>query len=127
MPTYTINCEWDPTGWWVITIPDVPGAITQTRRLDQVDRNVAEIIKLMTGKKAGTYRTDLHWAVPGPAGQAAEEACRQRIALEQTQQEAAKASKDAISRLRGAGLSYRDIGTMIGVSYQRAQQIATVS
>lgn len=66
MKTYTVNCEWDPTGWWVITVPDVPGAISQARRLDQVDPNVGEIIKLMTGKKVGTYRTDLHWTVPGP-------------------------------------------------------------
>jgi predicted RNase H-like HicB family nuclease len=22
MKTYTVRCEWDSTGWWVVTVPD---------------------------------------------------------------------------------------------------------
>lgn len=80
---------------------------SQARRLDQVDRNVGEIFKRRDGYQVSSYRTDLHWTV---AGQAAQVACRQRIALEQAQQEAANAAEDAVSQQRGDGLSYRDIG-----------------
>jgi predicted RNase H-like HicB family nuclease len=55
MKTYTVRCEWDSTGWWVVTVPELPGAVSQARRLDQVSGDVAEVVELMTGEKPGTY------------------------------------------------------------------------
>jgi predicted RNase H-like HicB family nuclease len=46
---YQVNTEWDDSGWWVVTVPGVPGAITQTRRLDQVPADAAEVIEIQTG------------------------------------------------------------------------------
>jgi predicted RNase H-like HicB family nuclease len=34
--SHRVNAEWDPTGWWVVTVPDVPGAITQCKHLNEV-------------------------------------------------------------------------------------------
>lgn len=48
--SYCVNAEWDDTGWWVVTVPDVPGAITQSRRLDQVPADAAEVIEIQTGQ-----------------------------------------------------------------------------
>lgn len=53
--TYTVRAEWDTTGWWVVTVPDIPGAITQSRCLDQVPQDVAEVLKLMTGEDPDAY------------------------------------------------------------------------
>ena len=61
-------------GWWAIEVPEVPGAFTQTRRLDQVDTMAREVISLMLD----TARN---------------------------------------------GLPLRDIGSLLGVSFQRAQQL----
>ncbi|MGH3614505.1 MAG: type II toxin-antitoxin system HicB family antitoxin [Pseudonocardia sp.] len=47
--TYRVDAEWDETGWWVVTVPDVPGAITQSRRLEQVSTDAAEVIEIQTG------------------------------------------------------------------------------
>jgi predicted RNase H-like HicB family nuclease len=72
--TYTVRAEWDATGWWVVTVPDIAGAITQSKRLDQVANDAAEVIELMTGEAPGTYEIHLDWSVPVEAGQHAAEA-----------------------------------------------------
>ena len=53
MKTYRVECEWDNTGWWVVTVPEVTGAVTQCKRLDKVPDDVGEALELLTGKKPG--------------------------------------------------------------------------
>ncbi len=47
--SYTVDAEWDDTGWWVVTVVGVPGAVTQVKRLDQVRADAAEVIDIQTG------------------------------------------------------------------------------
>lgn len=54
MKSYTVLVEWDPTGWWVATVPAIPTA-TQVRRFDEVAENIGEAIELMTGEEPGSY------------------------------------------------------------------------
>lgn len=46
---YRVNAEWNDAGWWVVTVPDVPGAITQCRHLNQIASDAAEVIEIQTG------------------------------------------------------------------------------
>lgn len=124
MKTYTVRAEWDTTGWWVVTVPDLPGAITQSRRLDQVSDDVAEVIELMTGETPGSYEIDLQWSAPVDADAKAHTARDLRAEAERAAERAAAATKQAVEALSAEGFTYRDIGTMTGVSYQRAQQLA---
>jgi len=59
MKTYAVRCEWDSNGWWVVTVPELPGAVSQARRLEQVSGDVAEVVELMTGEKPGAYAIEL--------------------------------------------------------------------
>ncbi len=123
MKTYTVRCEWDPSGCWVVTVPEVAGAISQAHRLDQVPGDIAEILELMTGEKAGSYALTIEPVYPGPAGVAAREAAALRAQVAELSKEAANAVREAIIALRGEGLTLRDSAALAGVSYQRAQQI----
>jgi predicted RNase H-like HicB family nuclease len=121
--TYTVRAEWDATGWWVVMIDEIPGAITQSRRLDQVDADVAEIVKLMAGETPEDYTIQLVWAIPAGIGDKAHEAARLRVLAEEAERKAAEATAQAAQELAAAGFTYRDIGSMVGVSHQRAQQL----
>ncbi|HEV2070340.1 MAG TPA: hypothetical protein VGR26_11140 [Acidimicrobiales bacterium] len=68
---YTAHCEWDETGWWVVTVRELAGAVTQSRRLDQVPGDVAEIIQLLTDKGPEAYELDVEAHVPGAVGEEA--------------------------------------------------------
>ena len=123
MKTYTVQCEWDPTGWWVVTVPELPGAISQARRLDQVPGDVAEVIELMTGEKHGTYTLATEALYPGVAGAVAREAVALRQQAEEIKSAASDAVRNAVIALRREGLTLRDAAALTGISYQRAQKI----
>lgn len=123
--SYTVRAEWDETGWWVVTVPAVPGAISQCRRLDQVPADAAEVIEIQTGKPVDSADIDVQWWVPGEAGSAAERAAKLRQEAEALVEQATEEGRRAVHRLRQVGFSYRDIGGMTGMSYQRAQQIGS--
>ncbi len=121
MTAYDVHATWDDTGWWIVTVPGLgPSAVTQCRRLDQVERDVAEVIELLTGEKPGSYALTLSW---DEVTAAATDARQLRAEAEQLADRARAATKVAVTELRDAGLSYRDIGTITGISYQRAQQL----
>lgn len=121
--TYRVECEWDKTGWWVVTIPEVPGAITQCRRLDRVADDVSEVLELLTTKKPGTYKLDIHAEAPGRAGKLAAEARALRAEAATLSEKAAKTISSAVVSLSTAGFSLRDIGQLVGVSHQRVEQL----
>ncbi|MDA8072169.1 MAG: type II toxin-antitoxin system HicB family antitoxin [Actinomycetota bacterium] len=123
MKTYTVRCEWDTTGWWVVTVPELPGAISQARHLDQVPGDVAEVIELMTGERPGTYVLLTEALYPGAAGAAAREAAALRRQADEIKSAASSAVRNAVIALRRDGLTLRDSAALTGISYQRAQQI----
>jgi hypothetical protein len=121
---YTVRCEWDETGWWVVTVSELSGAVTQSRRLDQVPRDVAEVVRLLTGEPPGDYELDVEAHFPGPAGEQATKAAALRSESDRLSHEAKEVAASAVAALRAAGLTYRDIGALVGVSHQRAQQLS---
>ena len=79
MSRYTARAEWDPTGWWVVTIPEVPGAITQARRLDQVPKDAGEVLKLMGKGRPNQYELRVEAHYPGEHGVTALDVCRSGV------------------------------------------------
>src|SRR3982074_2493276 len=43
--TYTARCR-RSQGWWAIGVPEVPGALSQARRLGEVERMVRDVVAL---------------------------------------------------------------------------------
>lgn len=120
---HRVDAEWDETGWWVVTVPDVPGAITQTRRLDQVATDAAEIIEIQTGRTVDQARLIVIPRLPGAAGDAAAEARALRDQAQQLREQASERTRIAVDLLSERGFTVRDIGTLIGITYQRAHQL----
>ncbi|MDQ3150544.1 MAG: type II toxin-antitoxin system HicB family antitoxin [Actinomycetota bacterium] len=120
---YRVNAEWDDTGWWVVTVPDVPGAITQSRRLDQVSADAAEVIEIQTGQPVNPDTLDVVPSLPGEAGEVAAEARRLRAEAHALAERAGERTRAAVELLHRREFPLRDIGRLTGITYQRAQQI----
>lgn len=114
--SYAVHAEWDETGWWIVTVPDVPGAITQVKRLSQVREDAAEVIEIQTGEAVNPAGLKIDWFIHGTAGQVAAQA---RTAREQVD----NLTRTAVRELRSSGFSLRDTGELTGISFQRVQQI----
>ena len=107
-------------GWWAVEVPELPGLFTQAKRLDQVVGMVADAAEL-AGYPGVTVSLDVHLAPENRAVVADAKAKREN--LRAAEQAAASASRAAARRLRGDGLTVRDVAQLMGITAQRASQL----
>ncbi|WIY82645.1 hypothetical protein [Propionimicrobium sp. PCR01-08-3] len=120
--TFVVTAERGRGPWWVTECAEA-GSVSQVRRLDQAADDMREAIAYQMGLGEDTFDIDVHPVLPHEFTSAAEEAERLRKDVARKQREAAEASRAAARALQHAGLTLRDIGTVMGVSHQRAAQL----
>ena len=118
--TYTVSVTRDGK-WWMIAVPELD-ALTQARRIDDVATAAKELIALETGVSLADVEIDQHIELePGGEDLAARvadiKAQRARLSEEEAR---VKASTE---ELAGAHVPVRDIGSLLGVTFQRASQL----
>jgi predicted RNase H-like HicB family nuclease len=121
-PTYKARCV-RSGAWWAISVAEVPGAHTQARRLEQAEAIAREAIALVLNVPPDSFDVEL-------APELAEELQAAIASMGQRKQEAADAQRSATDAaaataraLLDAGLTVRDAGRMLGLSYQRVAQL----
>jgi len=123
--TYTVVAERDEAGWWAVRVLELPGVLTQARRLDQVEKFAREAIDLAVSvghALKGKYAVEIDPRVPGFDDDLANVRAV-RVDAERLQTEAAERTRVIARRLAARGLTVRDIGAALGVSHQRAAQL----
>lgn len=108
-------------GWWAVEVPEIPGLFTEARRLDQIADLVKEAAVFMIG-------TDDLDVVVVPNVPAYDDLIDSAVGLRDRQQrlerEATAASRRAVSTLRhDAGLTTRDVASLLRITPQRVSQI----
>lgn len=122
--TLTVQAE-RSEGWWVITSDQVRGLVSQARRLDQVEAQVRDALALLP--ESGLDPDEVEIKVD-PVMSEMEAAHHARALAENArlaQSEASEAMRAAARRLANSGLTMRDVGTVLGISFQRAQKLAS--
>lgn len=122
-PTYWVTARRDEGGWWFARVDGVQGAVTQARRLDQVEAMAREAVSLLLEVSTDSFDLEVVPELPEPLAEALAETQRLRLQAEQVRATATSSSEDVAARLADSGLSVRDIGGLLGVSFQRAQQL----
>ena len=127
MTTYRVTAK-RSDGWWAFTIPEVPGAHGQAKRLDQVPAEARDVIALMLDLEDAdgievTVDIELDASLEPLVTQA--RAARQR--LDATQREAQESLRVAAIEQHERGLSMRDVGSVLNLSFQRVHQILGAS
>lgn len=111
-------------GWWSIRVEEDPGIITQTRRLDQIPDMVRDALILFPELTDDPENATINVIVE-PESTIATEAAQATRDARKAQEKATALMRKAAKELSTQGLPYRDIGTLLGVSFQRAQKLAT--
>ena len=94
--------------WWLITIPGING-LSQARRLSEAEHNAKELISAATGQPLAVINVSIEVRVGSV------KVARRLAAVTEKRTKAAD--------LASAGVPLRDIGTLFGVSFQRAHQL----
>lgn len=121
MKTYTVHAERSGK-WWVLQAQEAPGAISQVARLDQAEQ-IIEAISFVTGEAEENIDINVIPTIPSSAEQHIVEAKRLRELAAQANTESAQEARAAARALRQANFTLRDIGNIMSISHQRAQQL----
>jgi predicted RNase H-like HicB family nuclease len=126
--TYTVRYELDETGWWLATVPAIPGCHTQARTLDQAEIRIREAMALFIPDAAAARAhlvNDVH--LPLTCRRALARAIAERAEADRVNRNAHRAIRAAASALSRQGISLRDTGRLLGVSRQRAHQLLSAA
>lgn len=134
MHTYRVNVTRDGR-WWMIHVPELSGHkcadgtinltdTTQARRFSEVPGQARDFICTVTDKAPSEVGMDIAVEVDGIDVTARASKLRHDRELAErfaanAQQEARELARD----LAASGVAVRDVGEVLGVSHQRAQQL----
>lgn len=108
---------------WLIEVPNLRGATSRARRLDQVRTVAREAIARATGTYADSLEVDVMKDLDPDVSKliVGVSAARGRAVVAQV--EASNLQRFAARELTNAGYTTRDVGTLLDVSHQRVAQL----
>jgi len=109
-------------GWWIVTVPELD-AVTQARRLEQVESQARGLISAWLDVDPDSVEVTVEPAVPDAVNRKLQRAAAARAKADTEQRRAAELIRSAAQDLAAAGLSVRDVGRVLGVSHQYAQRL----
>jgi len=134
MHTYQVNVTREDR-WWMITVPelhgykDADGAInltdtTQARRLSEVPGQALDFICTVTDKAPSQVGVQISIAIDGiDVTTRAGKVRTDRELAERYATAAQEEAKELARDLAAHGIAVRDVGEVLGMSHQRAQQL----
>jgi predicted RNase H-like HicB family nuclease len=126
MTIYTAVCEREDN-WWIITVPELDGRVTQAKRLDQVERMVRSLVAIVLDVPKDSFEIVIKTVMPDAILTELREVDALRREAEAVSERASKATRKAAKDLARMGLTVRDIGTALRVSPQRVSQLLKTS
>ena len=132
MTTYAVNVYRDDR-WWMLRIPALddydggkwPGeGLTQARRYTDIEQEARDYITTVTG--SDDFDITVTAELDGLDLEAIHaELVADRAAVEELQARIERRQREVSERLREAAVPVRDIGAVLGVSYQRAHRLVS--
>jgi hypothetical protein len=125
--TQTQRRVWEATAFpdgkfWIIEIPAIDG-MTQARSVKEIDVMVRDYISIMTETEPDSFDVNMQLLLPDDVAATLKRAGELRDIADNARKEAAVESRRAAKALRASGLTVRDIGAALGISFQRAHQL----
>ena len=121
MKTYRAELERDGR-FWRVHVPDIDRT-TQARSLSEAEAMARDLIAIMADVPQNSFDVDMKIILPEDVQLELDQSVALREQAKQSQAEAARLARDAAQRLHTLGLSLRDIGQALGVTFQRAKQL----
>jgi DNA-directed RNA polymerase specialized sigma24 family protein len=110
---------------WTLEQPEL-GAVSQCLSLDQARDEMAEAIAWLSGEPETEVEVEVEVVLSDGSRAAVGRVDAAREGLESAKAELARAARDAAQALTGAGLTYRDAASVLGLSHQRVAQLLKV-
>lgn len=113
--------------WWMISIPSI--GLTQSRRLASADQMAADLVAVTLDIDVDDVEIELRFEQVGAVNDISRSLREIRAEREQAsllEQTARKRTSELARQLAREDVPVRDIGTILGVSHQRAHQLLSL-
>lgn len=136
MTTYRVNVYREDR-WWMIDVPELDGhrhadgsvnigGLTQARHYNEIESQARDFICTVVDVAPSAVDLDVHITVGGMDVTATAAAiAADRAAAREAEARAVAESEAVAKKLRDAGVPLRDIGEVVGVSFQRVGQLVS--
>ena len=111
--------------WWMISVPEIDG-LTQARRLADVEQMARELIAVTLDVRLSEVAVEVTFGdIDGiPVGSCIQTISSERAEAARLEEDAAAKTKTLVKELVAHKVPLRDIGEMLGLSFQRVHQLA---
>jgi len=123
--TYRAVYEREPDRRWTVRIPSVPGCHSYGRTIAQARERIREALGLFVDDAAAAAIED-DVRLPKSIRRQVQAAKQLREKVTREEREMVVAQRRAVSAMRRLNLGHRDAGQLLGVSFQRAQQLERI-
>ncbi|MEQ3554623.1 hypothetical protein WIS52_29505 [Pseudonocardia nematodicida] len=110
--------------YWMVHAPEVD-RYTQARTVDEIEPMARDLISIMTGSDAGSIELEVSVELPSSVQAKLDGVERSREVERAARSDAAAQLRSAALELKETGMSVRELGRVLGVSYQRAAQLTS--
>jgi len=122
MTTYTITVSREEP-WWVAVVAGLPGGATETRRLDQLETEVRDLIAGLTDVDEDAFDLNWEYSLPPKLEEPVHRFLAAKARRQAAEQDYRAAQEQAVEALTTAHISLRDAAELLGLSYQRLAQL----
>jgi hypothetical protein len=112
--------------YWLLHVPAISRS-TQARTLREIEPMARDLIAVMLDADPDSFGVDIDIAMPVDAAEHLRRAEQLRATAAQAQHDAADEVRAAARSLKSTGMPLRDLGRLLGVSFQRAGQLVKPS
>lgn len=111
--------------WWMISVPEIDG-LTQARRLSEVERMARELIAVTLDLRLSQVAVEVAFGdIDGiPVGSCIQDISSEKAEAARLEEDATAKTKTLVQQLIAHNVPLRDIGAMLGISFQRVHQLA---
>ena len=122
-PVYEVLAERDGRHWF-LRVNELPGVFSQVRRLDQAEDMARDAIAAFLDVRADGFGVMVTVKLPADLERDVAGVIDLRGAIDRTEREYAEQSCRLATRLvQGEGMTVREAGRLLGLSYQRVSQL----
>lgn len=110
-------------GWWALVVPEVAGVFSQAKRIDQIEAMARDALAGVLEVAPGSFDLRVEVVVPSAWRALVDAAERANLAADAASRDASRQLRESARAMANAGLPYRDVASIMGISAQRVSQL----
>ncbi len=120
--TYTSRAHREGA-WWIVQCDEVPGAMSQVKRLNEAAEAQREAIAWVAEVPAESVEVRIVAAITPEVDREIEQLRGIRAEADEREARAGEISRALAHQLKAEGFTVREIGVILGISFQRVDQL----